>query len=257
MTTARFYDDIANYYDLIFQDWESSMSRQGEAISQLIRRELGSEDQPPEISVVDASAGIGTQALPLALKGFRVAARDISPDAIARLRSETAQRNLVIPSAVAAMRTLHSTVSEQFHVVLSFDNSLPHLLTDADLLAALCEFLSVLRPGGILLCSVRDYERIDRDATSTHPYGTRWRGGVEYRLRQDWVWRDAAHYDATMVIEEKRADDWREVVRTTMTYYAVPIARLMELMHEAGFVGVRRDDAVLYQPVLIGHRKPD
>jgi glycine/sarcosine N-methyltransferase len=115
----------------------------------------------------------------------------------------------------------------------------------------------VLRPGGILLCSVRDYERIDRSATSTHPYGTRWRGGVEYRLRQDWVWRDAAHYDATMVIEEKRADDWWEVVRTTMTYYAVSIARLMELMGEAGFVGVTRDDAMLYQPVLVSHRELD
>ena len=59
-----------------------------------------------------------------------------------------------------------------------------------------------------------------------------------------------------MVIEEKRADDWREVVRT-MTYYAVPIARLMELMSEAGFVGVTRDDVVLYQPVLIGHRRSE
>jgi predicted SAM-dependent methyltransferase len=78
------------------------------------------------------------------------------------------------------MRALRSSVSEQFHVVLSFDNSLPHLLTDADLLAAFRELLSVLRPGGILLCSVRDYERIDRSATSTHPYGTRWRGRVEY-----------------------------------------------------------------------------
>ena len=66
--------------------------------------------------------------MPLARKGFRVTARDISPDAIARLRSETARRSLVIPK-----------------------------------------------------------------------------------------------YDATMVIEEKRADDWREVVRTTMTYYAVSI----------------------------------
>jgi SAM-dependent methyltransferase len=257
MDTARFYDDIANYYDLIFHDWESSMSRQGEAIDQLIRHELGSEYQAPEISVVDASAGIGTQALPLARKGFRVTARDISPDAIARLQREAAQRSLVIPSAVADMRALHSTVSAQFHVVLSFDNSLPHLLTDADLLAAFREFLSVLRPGGIVLCGVRDYERIDRDETSTHPYGTRWRGGVEYRLRQDWVWRDAAHYDATMVIEEKRVDDWREIVRTTMTYYAVPIARLMEVMSEARFVGIARDDAALYQPVLIGHREAD
>jgi glycine/sarcosine N-methyltransferase len=218
MDIARFYDDIATYYDLIFQDWESSMSRQGEAIDQLIRRELGFEYETPAISIVDASAGIGTQALPLALKGYRVTARDISPDAIARLRNETAQRSLVIPSAVADMRALRSSVSEQFHVALSFDNSLPHLLTDADVLAAFREFLGVLRPGGIMLCSVRDYDRIDRAETSTHPYGTRSRGGVEYRLRQDWVWRDAVHYDATMVIDQKRADDWREVVHTTMTY---------------------------------------
>jgi len=106
MTTARFYDDIAHYYDLIFQDWESSMSRQGAAIDQLIGRELGSEHQPSEISSLDASAGIGTQALPLARKGFRVTARDISPDAIARLQRETAERGLVIPSAVADMRAL-------------------------------------------------------------------------------------------------------------------------------------------------------
>src|SRR6185312_3262888 len=101
MTTARFYDDIAHYYDLIFQDWESSMSRQGAAIDQFIRRELGSKLQPPDITVVDASAGIGTQALSLARKGYRVTARDISPDAIARLQREAAQRGLDIPSAVA------------------------------------------------------------------------------------------------------------------------------------------------------------
>jgi SAM-dependent methyltransferase len=156
----------------------------------------------------------------------------------------------------AALRKIRMVRTEERREVarLSFDNSLPHLLPDADLLAAFRELLSVLRPGGVVLCSVRDYERIDRNATSTHAYGTRWRGGVEYRLRQDWVWRDAAHYDATMVIEEKRADGWREVVRTTMTYYAVSIARLMELMREAGFVGVARDDSALYQPVLIGHR---
>jgi len=177
MTTARFYDDIAHYYDLIFQDWESSMSRQGEAIAQLIRRELGSQHQPPEISIVDASAGIGTQALPLARKGFRVTARDLSPDAIARLRSEAAERGLDIPSAVADMRALHSSVSEQFHVVLSFDNSLPHLLTDADLLAAFRELLSVLRPGGLLPCSVRGLRahrsRCNEHASVRHPMARR------------------------------------------------------------------------------------
>ena len=66
MQTPQFYDDIARYYELIFPDWEVSMSRQGAAIDRLIRRELNAVDHASTIHIVDASAGIGTQALPLA-----------------------------------------------------------------------------------------------------------------------------------------------------------------------------------------------
>ena len=37
-------------------------------------------------------------------------------------------------------------------------------------------------------------------------------------------------------------------------YYAITIARLMELMRDAGFVNVTRDDATFFQPILIGFR---
>ena len=36
---AQFYDDLAEYYDLIFEDWDASMARQGAALEQLIRAE--------------------------------------------------------------------------------------------------------------------------------------------------------------------------------------------------------------------------
>ena len=39
-------------------------------------------------------------------------------------------------------------------------------------------------------------------------------------------------------------------------YYAVSITLLSELLREAGFVDVKRLDAVLFQPVIIG-RRPD
>ena len=44
MDQARFYDDIAEYYDLIYSDWEGSMRRHGAAISAMLGR-------PPEPSV--------------------------------------------------------------------------------------------------------------------------------------------------------------------------------------------------------------
>ena len=192
------------------------MSRQGAAIDRLIRRELKAVDHASTIHIVDASAGIGTQALPLGRQGFRVTARDISPASIARLEREAAARELHIPAAVADMRTLSASVVGVFDVVLSFDNSMPHLLVDADLLAAFREFFSVLKPGGIVLCSVRNYDQVSRDAPSTHSYGERWRDGVQYRLHQEWAWIDSLHYDATMFIEQRSAGDWLEVVRSSM-----------------------------------------
>jgi len=90
---AQFYDALAEYYDLIFEDWDASMARQGGALEQLIRAELGVA-VPETVRVLDVACGIGTQALPLALRGFQVTGRDISAGAIARLRREAEARHV-------------------------------------------------------------------------------------------------------------------------------------------------------------------
>jgi 2-polyprenyl-3-methyl-5-hydroxy-6-metoxy-1,4-benzoquinol methylase len=62
--TKQFYDDLASYYHLIFEDWDASMARQGDALTSLIGSELG---QLPagDVRVLDVACGIGTQSLPL------------------------------------------------------------------------------------------------------------------------------------------------------------------------------------------------
>jgi glycine/sarcosine N-methyltransferase len=98
--TRQFYDDLAPYYDLIFEDWDASMSRQGAALTHLIESELGTPDpEAPPTRILDVACGIGTQALPLARLGFQVTARDLSPGAIARLRREAEVRQVVIDTA--------------------------------------------------------------------------------------------------------------------------------------------------------------
>jgi 2-polyprenyl-3-methyl-5-hydroxy-6-metoxy-1,4-benzoquinol methylase len=63
------------------------MARQGDALTSLIGSELG---QLPagDVRVLDVACGIGTQSLPLAARGFRVVARDLSPAAVSRLQQE-------------------------------------------------------------------------------------------------------------------------------------------------------------------------
>lgn len=79
-----FYDDLADFYDLIYRNWAESRERQGVAIDGILKRELG---RPPEqVRVLDVACGIGTQAIPLAQLGYSVVARDLSVGAVQRLR---------------------------------------------------------------------------------------------------------------------------------------------------------------------------
>lgn len=247
--TRQFYDDLSPFYDLIYEDWDASMERQGAALGALLASELGSLAR--ETRVLDAACGIGTQALPLAVRGFRVTGRDLSEGAIARLRREAEARHLNIDAEVADMRAITSSVSGQYDAVLVCDNSVPHLLTDADILVAFRQFRDVLRPGGLCVASVRDYAAVPRGIDTTHLYGQRHRGHETFNLRQEWHWQDAAHYRVTLVVE-KGASVSKPVLRTAAQYYAVSTERLLELMAEAGLVDCRRRDDVIYQPVLLG-----
>ena len=251
--TQQFYDDLSSYYHLIFEDWDASMARQGDALVQLIDSELGGTNVGT-VKVLDAACGIGTQALPLAARGFQVTARDLSPAAVARVQREAQVRQLVVDAAVADMRQLASSVSGLFEVVLAFDNSLAHLLDDDDLCAAFQQFFSVLRPGGVFLCSVRDYDKVQRGEPATHLYGRREDGGEIFHLRQEWSWDDPIHYEGTIVIDKETPDGLKRELCTASRFYAVSIGRLLELMRECGFQDCRRIDETIYQPILTGKR---
>ncbi len=251
--TEQFYDDLAAYYHLIFENWDASMARQGEALVGLIEAQLA-QSQPPGARILDAACGIGTQTLPLAARGFRLVARDLSPAAVARLQREADARSLLLDAAVADMRHVGSSVSGSFDVVLAFDNSVAHLLTDDDLRTAFRQFLGALRPGGVFLCSVRDYDKVQRGEPATHSYGVREHHGERFRLRQEWLWDDPTHYRATFIVERETPDGTVRELCIRSRFYAVSTERLLELMREAGFQDCRRIDETIYQPILTGRR---
>jgi 2-polyprenyl-3-methyl-5-hydroxy-6-metoxy-1,4-benzoquinol methylase len=241
---GSFYNDIAEYYDLIYADWEESMRRYGAVISELLGR------GPRHMRILDVSAGIGTQALPLASLGYEVVARDLSPGAIARLRREAQDRGLEIDAAPSDMRNVGSSVGGLFDAVISFDNSIPHLLTDSDIILTFRGLSKLLAPDGVILVSIRDYDQVDRSPSSVHSYGERSRQGRLYRLSQQWEWYDRSHYRTTMIVEEMRRDRWEELVRTVAAYYAISTDRLLALMREAGLRANREHESGFFQPVL-------
>jgi SAM-dependent methyltransferase len=250
-STSVFYDELNCYYHLIYPDWQASMDRQARALDSIIRSEGGPEPH----TILDCSCGIGTQSLGLAALGYQVTASDLSPAAVERARLEARQRGLSLYFSVADMRSLYKHHGRTFDVVLSCDNSVPHLLSNEDILTAFRQFHECTNPGGICLVSLRDYAAMDFNSpTQLHPHGVRDAGDARYVLFQVWDLKPPL-YDTTFYVIEQRASSQATVHATKSTYYAVPIPVVIQLMKEAKFEDVRRIDDVFFQPVIVGHKR--
>jgi SAM-dependent methyltransferase len=249
VSVERFYDELAPFFHLIYPDWEASIRTQADALDGIIRERWGNG----RLSILDVACGIGTQTLGLSALGHRVTASDLSTGAVERARREAQARGLALSFSIADMRQASVHHREPFDLVIACDNSVPHLLTDDDLLAAFEQFLACTRPGGGCLLSVRDYDREERAGVQVKPYGVRDVGGVRYLLWQVWEFHGPI-YDLAMYFVEDGggANCVTRVMRSR--YYAIGTDRLMALLRQAGFVQVERLDGRFYQPVLVGRR---
>jgi glycine/sarcosine N-methyltransferase len=241
-----FYDGLAADYHLVYGDrWDDAVVQQGAVLDGLIR-EVRSE----AADVLDCSCGIGTQAIGLALRGDRVHGTDISESSLGRARAEAARLGADVSFAVADFRHLDG-VDGRFDVVLSCDNALPHLLEPAEIAAALRAMRSKLRPGGLLLVSIRDYDR--ERPPPPPPYVV---AGPPRRLvvrMHDWDAPDSPLYTVRFFFLTETEDGW-ELAHHAARYRAMPRAELEAAAADAGFgdIAWREADATGYhQPILM------
>jgi len=248
---ARFYDELADSYHLNFRDWHSSVVVQGEFFSQLIASRLDQGQQ----SILDCCCGIGTQALGLALRGHRVTGSDLSTAAVRRARAEARNRGVRLPITTADMRRL-PFADAAFDVVVCADNALPHLLDEQQLSTAMREMHRVLRPGGLLVATIRDYRHARRTrSTTTAPLRTQDGRAMSFQL---WDWHDdGQRYDLRHVqLSSNEVADWRVVIRRT-TYWAITPDELSTIIRSSGFGELEWREPIaggFYQPVLLATR---
>lgn len=246
-----FYDGLADDYHLIFEDWDATIARQAGVITRLLRESYGLTSG----AVLDASCGIGTQAIGLASAGFDVTASDISPASVSRCAQEATNRGVSLTTMVADLRLLDLEGAGRFDAVLSFDNALPHLLEDEDLEAACVAMRRVLRPGGMLLASIRDYDAVLVERSL---------GDLPRRFETDegerivfqvWEWTSDDRYCVRHFIMNHNETGWT-VSERTATYRALPRTVLSSALEAAGFRDIewRLPEATgFYQPIVSAH----
>jgi glycine/sarcosine N-methyltransferase len=240
-----FYDGLAPEYHLVYGDrWDDAVAGQGAALDRLIRQIHGGE-----ADVLDCSCGIGTQAIGLALRGHRVHGTDISERSLERARLEAARLGSNVSFAVDDFREL-ATVSGTFDAVISCDNALPHLLDEAEIASALRAMRSKLRPGGLLIISIRDYDK-ERPAAAP-PYIV---AGPPRRLVvriHDWDAPDSPLYTVRFFFLTETGDGW-QVAHHSARYRALPRVELTAAMAAAGFGDIvwwEADEAGYHQPIF-------
>ena len=251
----EFYDQLASDYHLLFQDWDRAVERQAGILDTLI----GDLFSPKPSTVLDCSCGIGTQAIGLALRGYRVHATDLSACEVTRTEAEARRLGATLTTGVADFRELPERVPGAFDLVISCDNSLPHLLTDEDLRLAARSIFSKVRPGGHFLASQRDYDSILNECPSSTAPGI-FNNGMDRRVSfQLWDWEeDHSTYRFEQLLLQRKGQAW--AVKTwSGRYRALKRGQLTEALASAGFENVQwhfPERTGYYQPIVTAS-KPD
>lgn len=247
---SEFYDNFAEYYHLIYENWDASITRQSHQLDSIIKEASNSEVK----SILDVSCGIGTQSLGLATLGYNVVASDISENEINRARKESAKRRLHIEFSIADMKNAFEHHAKEFDVVISCDNSVPHLLSDEDILNAFGQFYKCCKKNGRCILSVRDYDNEKIEGQIFKPYGVREYEGKRFLISQVWDWHYPKYTTSMYIVEDNLRDKCFTLVMRA-EYYAIRIPKLIELMIAAGFSNVERIDGRFFQPIIIGSKK--
>lgn len=124
-------------------------------------------------------------------------------------------------------------------------------MTDAEIARGFAECRKCLRRGGVLIISVGDYAAIERRSPDVRPYGEHLGGRHRYTAEQVWE-GDGDRYDVTLRLTDETSGEAPQYKVFRTRYYAVTIARLLEMLAAAGFARVERRDGAFVQPLVIG-----
>lgn len=248
--TQSFYDDMASRYDKLFLDWEATTVEQADILDALFR----ASGFDRTASVLDCACGIGTQTIGLAALGYDLTASDISDNELAEARVRAERRGVKVRFAHADFRALSEVFSQRFDIVIAMDNALPHMLTREALNSAVGSIAGQMRPGGIFVASIRDYDELLKLRPSySPPYIHKTPTGQRVSF-QTWDWEGDNYQLVQYIIDDEGS---LETSRFTCEYRATRRSELTELLLSNGCTEVSwmmPDETGFYQPIVVARR---
>jgi 2-polyprenyl-3-methyl-5-hydroxy-6-metoxy-1,4-benzoquinol methylase len=246
-----FYDPLAEHYHLIFEDWNKAIERQARILNPLLAEYLPGHP----LKILDFACGIGTQALGFAGFGHQVTASDLSRAEVNRAKHEAERLALDISFHISDMTCLAEITDCDFDVVAALDNALPHL-TAKQLRSAVRAAGSKLKPNGLFLASIRDYDTLVLERPASQESAFYGGEGDRRIIHQVWDWVDAAKYVLHLYITKQSGQAWT-THHFVSEYRCLLRDELSAVLQSNGFREVRwlmPVESGFYQPLVLARR---
>jgi SAM-dependent methyltransferase len=208
------YSSLAEVYDFLVPEALLSPEGSAAASSEVL------DGLPAGARVLDCACGTGTLAVGLALRGFAVTASDASPEMVERTRALAEQRGVPLEAATRAWADLGGA---PFEAVLCVGNSLTHAGGRAGRRTALDGMRRVLRDGGRLAITSRNWERAQEGGEEVVE-----RGGRQATVRRTWLGGDPQRLQIEVELDG-------ELYAERLAYWPFTHDELHEDLRAAGF----------------------
>jgi len=142
-----FYQSISAYYDRIFPTDPTALS--------FLDSRAG-----PGSRILDIACGTGGYSIALAERGHRVTGVDLDGAMIRSARSKARDLDDALDFRVMDMLSMTDALDPGFDLVFCIGNSLVHLETDEQIGQLLDDCRTLLRPEGVLVVQIINYDRI-------------------------------------------------------------------------------------------------
>jgi 2-polyprenyl-3-methyl-5-hydroxy-6-metoxy-1,4-benzoquinol methylase len=213
-----FYESISAYYDRIFPTDPQAVS--------FLDGKTG-----PVSRVLDIACGTGGYSIALAERGHRVTGVDLDQAMIRAARSKARDPDQAPEFRALDMLAMTGVLEPGFDLAFCIGNSLVHLETDEQILRLLADCHLLLRPGGVLVLQIINYDRILSEGLTGLP-----------ALRDDDL-EFLRHYDLdasgreVIFRTELRVGrhENKRVIQNQIPLRIVTAAQLTRLVREAGF----------------------
>ncbi len=168
--------------------------------------------------------------------GYIVDGIDISPDMVCKAKMNLDERGLKADVRVCDVKAVN--VDKKYDCVLSMGNSLPHEFGDENLLKALTNMYEALRPGGVCVIHMENYDRLYEDKERFIPsIYRRTKDGAEVFIFAIDYYDEKVVFNILSVIEKGGRPPQFDV--DVVEYDPIKLDRLKTLIMKAGFTEMK------------------